>query len=224
MVGFAVHKRQRAVSADIVKEYVGVPVPTISDSMSRMAAGGTRIRPMHDGTYMAGVAITVKTRPGDNLMLQKALDIAGPGDIIVVDAGGDLTNALMGEMMATHAQGRKISGIVINGAVRDSAALRESSLPIFAAGVTHRGPYKYGPGEINVPIAIDGMVIQPGDVVVGDEDGFVCVPFEHAEHVLRAAKQQVEEEAAAMPFIRDQSRDRSWVDETLKKLGCDFVD
>ena len=222
MVGFAVHGRKRTVSAELVKEYVGVPVPTISDSMSRMTAGGCRIRPMHDGTYMAGVAITVKTRPGDNLMLQKALDIAGPGDVIVVDAGGDLTNALMGEMMATHAQGRRIAGLVINGANRDSVALRASSLPIFAAGITHRGPYKNGPGEINVPIAIDGMVIEPGDVVVGDADGFVCVPFDQAKSVLRMAKKQVEEEAAAMPLIRDQSRDRSWVDETLKKLGCVF--
>src|SRR3546814_3234911 len=125
--------------------------------MARMTAGGARLRPMHAGGVMAGPALTVKTRPGDNLMVHRALDIADPGDVIVVDAGGDLTNAIIGELMLAFAEHKRLGGIVINGAIRDYAALRAGRFPVFAAGVTHRGPYKDGPGELNVPVAIDGM-------------------------------------------------------------------
>ena len=100
--------------------------------------------------------MTVKTRPGDNLMIHKALQLAKPGDVIVVDGGGDLTNALIGEIMIGDAIQRGLGDMVIYGAVRDSAWIAERDFPVFAAGVTHRGPYKDGPGEINVPIAVEG--------------------------------------------------------------------
>ena len=128
---------------------------------------------MHAGGVLAGPAFTVKTRPGDNLMIHKALDLADAGDVIVVDGGGDLTNALIGEMMVAHAQKRGIAGLVLNGSIRDYDAIHAGTYPVFAAGITHRGPYKDGPGEINVPIAIDGMVIEPGDLIVGDGDGLL---------------------------------------------------
>ena len=104
----------------------------------------------------------MKTRPGDNLMIHKALMLAQPGDVIVVDGGGDLTNALFGEIMVATAVKIGVAGIVLNGAVRDSEEIGQGEFPLYAAGVTHRGPYKDGPGEINVPIAIDGMVDPPG--------------------------------------------------------------
>ena len=142
MFGFSIHKRGKAAPLRLVERFRKLPVANVSDVMSRMTAGGSRLRPMHDGTALAGVAITVKTRPGDNLMIHHAMDMAGAGDVIVVDAGGDLTNSLMGEMMAAYAVTRGIAGFVLDGAIRDAAAIRAASLPIFAAGVTHRGPYK----------------------------------------------------------------------------------
>ncbi len=108
-------------------------------------------------------------------MIHKAIALAQPGDVIVVDGGGDLTNALIGEIMVSYAATRGIAGFVIDGAIRDVDMIRAGTFPVYAAGVTHRGPYKDGPGEINVPIAIDGMVIQPGDLIVGDADGVLCV-------------------------------------------------
>src|SRR5690606_20136195 len=130
-----------------------------------------------------------------------ALDLAEPGDVIVVDAGGDLTNAIIGELMTILAQTNRIAGIVINGAIRDSGAIRKQDFPVYAAGVTHRGPYKDGPGEINVPIAIDGMMISPGDVIIGDEDGFLAVPAAEAETVLASAKKKAaSEEISAQKF------------------------
>jgi RraA family protein len=222
VIGFQICKRTRKVSADIVAKFRELPVANISDSMSRMTAAGAKLRPIHAGGVLAGPAFTVKTRPGDNLMVHKALDIAEPGDIVVVDGGGDLTNSLIGEMMTAHAQQRGIAGIVIYGAIRDYDTLHAGNYPVFAAGVTHRGPYKDGPGEINVPIAIDGMVIAPGDLVVGDGDGLVCIPYEQTAEVLKATEAKHAAELKQIEAIRAGKSDRAWVDAALTRLGVKF--
>jgi RraA family protein len=218
--GLRILKRQRAVDLALARQFLDVPVANVSDCMARMTAGGARLRPMHASGRMAGPALTVKARPGDNLMVHKALMLAQPGDVIVVDAGGDLSNALIGEIMVGDAVLKRLGGIVINGAIRDADELRRINFPVFAAGVTHRGPYKDGPGEINVPIALDGMVIAPGDLVIGDGDGLLCVPFDDAEALLHAAHQKQAVEARMVAGIADGSYDRSWVDATLTRLGC----
>ncbi|HVV39697.1 MAG TPA: RraA family protein [Nitrobacter sp.] len=220
MIGFQICKRARKVDAAIVAKFRALPVANISDSMSRMAAGGATLRPIHREGILAGPALTVKTRPGDNLMVHKAIDMAEPGDVIVVDGGGDLTNALIGEMMATQAERRGVAGFVIAGAIRDYDTLHAGAFPVYAAGVTHRGPYKDGPGEINVTIALDGMVIAPGDLIVGDGDGIVCVPFDAAADLLKAAEAKHQAETRQMAAIRNGTVDRSWVDATLTRLGC----
>ena len=222
MIGFQICKRTRKVSPDIVAKFRELPVANISDSMSRMTAAGAKLRPIHAGGVLAGPAFTVKTRPGDNLMVHKALDIAEPGDIVVVDGGGDLTNSLIGEMMTAHAQQRGIAGIVIYGAIRDYDTLHAGNYPVFAAGVTHRGPYKDGPGEINVPVAIDGMVIAPGDLVVGDGDGLVCVPYEQTAEVLKATEAKHAAELKQIEAIKAGKSDRAWVDAALTRLGVTF--
>lgn len=218
--GLRILKRQRAVDLALAHRFLDVPVANVSDCMARLTAGGARLRPMHAGGRMAGPALTVKARPGDNLMVHKALMLAHPGDVIVVDAGGDLSNALIGEIMVGDAVLKQLGGIVINGAIRDAEEIRRLNFPVFAAGITHRGPYKDGPGEINVPIAIDGMVIHPGDLVIGDGDGLLCVPFDDAEALLRAAHHKQDIEARMVAGIADGSYDRSWVDTTLSRLGC----
>ncbi len=222
--GFRILKRQRKVPADIVARFAKLPVANVSDNMSRMTAGGARLRPMHGGGGLAGPALTVKTRPGDNLMVHKAISLAEPGDVLVVDAGGDLTNAIIGEMMLMQLVGRKVAGVVINGSIRDAAFIREQKLPVFAAGVTHRGPYKSGPGEINVPIAIDGMVIEPGDLIIGDDDGLLCIPFDQTDEVLKAATAKFEAEQKQMANIKAGTHDASWVDKQLRELNCEGLD
>jgi regulator of RNase E activity RraA len=153
-------------------------------------------------------------------MVHKALDIAEPGDIVVVDASGDLSNAIIGELMVAHAAQRGLGGIVIFGAIRDSEELLEGSFPVFAAGVTHRGPYKDGPGEVNVPIAINGMVIEPGDLVCGDADGLLSVPLASIETVFEAASKKHAAETRQMENIKLGKNDRAWVDASLARLGC----
>jgi RraA family protein len=219
MIGFDIHPRARAVSSEVVEKFRPIPVANISDCMWRMTAGGARLRPMHDGTVLAGPALTVRTRPGDNLLVHKALELAQPGDVVVVDAGGDLTNAIIGEIMTTYAQTRGLAGIVINGAIRDCGAIRRGSLPVYAAGVTHRGPYKDGPGEINTVIALDGMTITPGDLILGDEDGLLCVPFEQVDAIYAAATAKQEVEARMMAEIAAGTLDTSWIDARMKAQG-----
>ncbi|NDV00494.1 RraA family protein [Pseudoroseicyclus tamaricis] len=219
-VGFRILKRTETASKELVEAFAKLPVANVSDAMSRMTAAGPSLRPMHASGGMAGVAVTVKARPGDNLMLHKAIDMAVPGDVIVVDAGGDCTNALMGELMLAHAINRGVVGFVIDGAIRDVDAFVETNLPTFAAGVTHRGPYKDGPGEINVPISLGGMVINPGDIVIGDADGVLAVPMADAEEILRKTEAKQEAETRQMEAIKAGKNDRTWVDAALTKLGC----
>ncbi|MDN3564202.1 RraA family protein [Paeniroseomonas aquatica] len=219
-VGFRILPRSREVGAEAVARFRALPVANVSDVMARMTAAGPRLRPMHGGGGMAGPALTVKTRPGDNLMIHKAIALARPGDVIVVDGGGDLTNALIGELMLAQMVRRGLGGIALNGAIRDSAAIRAQGFPVFAAGVTHRGPYKDGPGEINVPIAIDGMVIEPGDLMLGDEDGLLAVPFDAVAAVHAAATEKAAAEARQMASIEAGTHDAAWVDAALRRLGC----
>ena len=219
-IGFRILERKKKVALDIAKEFLTLPVANVSDSMWRLTAGGSRLRPMHKSGQMAGPALTVKSRPGDNLMLHKAIDMAEPGDIIVCDAGGDLTNSLMGELMLAHAIKRGVGGFVLDGAVRDVEAFLEVNLPVFAAGVSHRGPYKDGPGEINVSVAIDGMVIEPGDLVIGDWDGVLSIPLDDVESILIKTNEKQAAEAVDMAKIEAGEWDRSWVDKTLKDRGC----
>lgn len=221
-VGFRVLKRKRAVALSLAGSYRELPVANVSDSMSRMTAGGSRLRPMHASGQLSGPAITVKTRPGDNLMVHMAINIAGKGDVIVVDGGGDLTNSLIGELMVTVAVQKRIAGFVINGAIRDFSSISTQNFPVYAAGVTHRGPYKDGPGEINVPIAIDGMVVEPGDLVIGDRDGLHCVPFDMVDAVYeKALAKHKREEAAAIKNAAGTS-DRSHIEKRLVELGCEI--
>jgi RraA family protein len=218
--GLRILKRRRAVDLDLARQYLDIPVANVSDCMNRVTAGGPRLRPMHAGGRMAGPALTVKTRPGDNLMIHKALQMVKPGDIIVVDAGGDLTNSLIGEIMLGDAILQNVAGVVINGAIRDATEVAKMQMPVFAAGVTHRGPYKDGPGEINVPIAFDGMVIEPGDLIIGDDDGLLCVPYDDAASLLEAARKKRKVEEGMIAAIQAGTFDRSWVDAALQRLNC----
>lgn len=220
--GFQVLKRRQAVAPDLVARFRKIPVANISDSMSRMPAGGPALRPLHREGVLCGPAVTVKTRPGDNLLVHMALNLAQPGDVIVVDAGGGLTNAIIGERMLTYCVAKQFAGVVIQGAVRDLGWIRRMDFPVYAAGVTHRGPYKDGPGEINVPIGFGGMVIEPGDLIVGDEDGVISIPFAAAEEVCLAAEKKCKMESDTFDGIGMSDNNAAGYRAKLEELGCSF--
>jgi len=217
---YRIHTGHERTAEGLVKAFAEVPTAIISDNLHRLESAGPRIRPLQERGILAGTALTVKTRPGDNLMIHKAVDIAQPGDVIVVDGGGDLTNALIGELILTYARDKGVNGFVVNGAARDVDFILSGDYPVYAAGVTHRGPYKDGPGTVNGPISIDGMQICPGDVIIGDMDGVVSIPRLIADAVLEQALLQVERERKILAAIASKSWDRDWVDETLRARGC----
>lgn len=226
-MGFRVLRGHERAEQAMVRAFADIPTSIISDNLGRVVGAGPGVRPYHrfDGSAgrLAGTALTVRTRPGDNLMIHKAADEAQPGDVIVVEAGGDLTNALIGELIVSHARSRGVAGFVVDGAVRDLDVLGVDTYPVFGAGVTHRGPYKDGPGEVGVTIALDGMVIDAGDIIIGDQDGVVSIPKALAETTLAAARKQVEAEAATQAAIQGDGWDRSWVDRILKERGCEGI-
>jgi RraA family protein len=217
-LGFRILPRKASLSAELISQFERVVTPHISDNLHR-ASGVLGLQAFHRGRKLVGTAFTVKTRAGDNLMIHKALDLIQPGDVLVVDGSGDVTNALVGELMMMSAQKKGVAGFVIDGAVRDVGAFRDADFPCYARGVTHRGPYKEGPGEINVPISIGGAVVQPGDLIVGDEDGLVAIPADHAEQVLVLARRQYEKEEAIKAAIANGTYDKSWVDQLLAAKG-----
>ncbi len=186
----------------LIEAFRPAPTSVISDNLARLP-GAVGLRPFHRGGQLVGTAFTVRTRPGDNLAVHKALEYVGPGDVIVVDGGGDETRALIGEIMLNIAQYRGAAGYVIDGAIRDAGAIAASDFPVFARAAIHRGPYKSGPGEINVPVSIGGSVIAPGDIVVGDEDGVVAFSPAIAPALLEAVQAQIKREADTIVAIRE---------------------
>ncbi len=161
---------------------------------------------------MAGTAVTVRTRGGDNLTILRAFEYCRPGDVMVVDCGADVTNAVVGGILTYYAATIQLSGMVIDGAIRDVAEIRERDFPVYARGVNHRGPYKDGPGEINVPVSIGGMVVNPGDIIVGDEDGLLAFAPSEAAFVIEKALAQGRKEAETMLAMKEGRWDRSFID------------
>ena len=217
-IGFRILPRV-ATDPALAQLFAGLPASNIGDTLSRMD-GAWGLVPYHKpGVQLLGSALTVRVRPGDNLMIHKALQMGQPGDVLVIDGGGALDRALFGDIMKNVAKMRGFAGIVIDGAIRDVSAYRNDDFPCYARGVCHRGPYKDGPGEINVPVAIGGMVVHPGDVVVGDDDGVLFIRPADAPAVAKAARAKFAAEEATFDSIRKRTYDDRWIDELLRAKG-----
>lgn len=173
----------------VLEMFRGLPASNINDEMHRLFCMHDYIRLLNpqNAVHMVGTALTVKAPIGDNLFFHKALDMAQEGDIIVVDGGSGCNRSLAGEIMLRFAQKKKIAGIVVDGCLRDLDGIKKLTMPVYAKGITPQGPYKNGPGEINVPIACGGQVVFPGDIIVGDMDGIVVIRREDGLKVAQAA-------------------------------------
>ncbi|MFO8059069.1 MAG: RraA family protein, partial [Bacillota bacterium] len=159
----------------------------------------------------------------DNLMLHKAVDMFRPGDVLVVDTGGDRSRAVIGGLMGRRAQSMGLAGLVVDGLVRDIQDLRSLGLGVWARGVTPAGPYKNGPGEIGFPVSIGGIPINAGDLIVADDDGVICVRYEDMSEVLSAAQAVVTRESNTLEGLKKGvTPDRTWVDSTLECKGCEW--
>ncbi len=218
--GYRINPRVPGPEAEVVEAFKSIPVAAIGDSMSRNV-GTLGLRQYHArlDAVLCGPAVTVRVRPGDNLMIHKALMMVQPGDVLVIDGGGDVSQALVGGLMRTTCVARKLAGLVIDGAIRDLCEWAEDGMPIFARGHTHRGPSKDGPGEINVPVSCAGMAVLPGDLIVGDADGLIAVPAADAAEILQRSRAHLVKEAAIRESNREGTADPERFDAVLRAKG-----
>jgi regulator of RNase E activity RraA len=218
--GYRINPRAAGPAAEIVAAFKELPVAAIGDSMSRNV-GTVGLRQYHArlDSVLCGPAVTVRVRPGDNLMIHKALMMVQPGDVLVIDGGGDVSQALVGGLMRTTCLFKKLAGLVIDGAIRDLTEWAEDGMPIFAKGHTHRGPSKDGPGEVNVPVSCAGLVVMPGDLIVGDADGVIAVPAAEAADVLLKTRAHLVKEAKIRETNRTGSADPERFDAVLREKG-----
>ena len=218
--GYRINPRVDGPSTEIIEAFKSIPVAAIGDSMSRNV-GTLGLRQYHAklDTVLCGPAVTVRVRPGDNLMIHKALMMVQPGDVLVIDGGGDVSQALVGGLMRTTCVARKLAGLVIDGAIRDLCEWAEDGMPIFARAHTHRGPSKDGPGEINVPVSCAGMAVLPGDLIVGDADGVIAVPAADAVDILQRSLAHLGKEAAIRETNRTGTADPERFDAVLRAKG-----
>ena len=218
--GYRINPRVQGPDKEFIEAFRSIPVPVAGDCSGR-SLGAIGLRAYHGNpqTVLCGPAITVRIRPGDNLMIHKAMLMAQPGDIIVIDGGGDVSQALVGGLMRTTAIARKLGGFVIDGAIRDLVEWAEGGMPIFAKGNTHRGPSKDGPGMINVPVSCSGLVVNPGDLVLGDADGVIAVPVEDLSWLLAAAQAHLKKEATIRAQNASGNSDVERFDSMLRQKG-----
>ncbi len=221
-LGFQVRTTIERPSKRLIEYFKAFETTDISDLLNRMYTMHYGISNLCNDKSLVGPAITVKLFPGDNLMLHKALDVAEPGDVVVVDTSGSDRNAVFGDLIANKALHRGIAGFVIDGLIRDLDGVKETGLPVYARGVTSFGPLHRGPGELNYTISCGGIVVNPGDIISADTSGVVVV----AQHVAQNAALKLKAHHARMEqYVSDVKRgifSNEWVDRQLMADGCQF--
>ncbi|HVS36428.1 MAG TPA: hypothetical protein VMS17_12755 [Gemmataceae bacterium] len=205
-------------------EFRRFPTPDISDLLNRLYAVDPAIKCLTGSHHqLVGPACTVKVFPGDNLMVHKSLDVAKPGDVVVIDAGRSYMNAVLGDLISTKAKHLKIAGFVVDGLVRDLPDIIDLDYPVFARGTTPVGPLHRGPGEVNFPICCGGVVVNPGDIVVADAAGVVVVPKEIAAELLERLQRHEQANAAYLAAVKRGDFSNAWVDRLLKEHDCPML-
>jgi regulator of RNase E activity RraA len=219
--GFRIRTEWERPDREIVTGLGAFETPVISDLMNRLYSMEPAIRPQtHPDLGLVGPALTVKVFPGDNLMVHKSLDVAQPGDVVVIDASSSALTAVLGDLISTKARHRGIAGFIVDGLVRDLPAIRDlGDFPVFSRGVTPIGPLHRGPGEIGHPIACGGIVVNPGDVIVGDLNGIVVVPRDIADDLLQRLTERKAAEADYTAAVARGEFNNAWVDALLERNG-----
>ena len=217
-LGFRVLPSPPRLDRDLVERFRGLASPNLADAMGRFNFMDPGIQ-SRSGLPMCGLAVTVNCRPADNLMVHKALQIAEPGDVVVVSTCGNVTSAVFGELMCHTAVAAGLGGSVVDGAIRDVEGIARLGLPAFSRAVCAGGCDKDGPGEINVPISCGGAVVSPGDIVVGDRDGVVIVARSNAEEVFQLVTELMERERARIAEIAAGGLFKAEIDVSLRKKG-----
>lgn len=218
--GFMIRTDFPRLPEELVNGFAEFPTTDVSDVLNRLYAMNGNIRNQINDRELLGPACTVKLYPGDNLMVHKALDIARPGDVVVVDCSGAMSNAVLGDLVANKAKHRGIAGYIVDGLIRDLDGIIETGLPVYARGVTPFGPLHRGPGEINTPIACGGVVVNPGDIIKADSTGIAVIPRDNAAEILQRLRDSRDQLANYVASVKRGVFSNAWVDEQLRENGC----
>lgn len=212
-------------AAQVVESYrnlmneTGFLTGNVGDCLGRGAAMNSRIKSLAPGMKIVGPAFTVRLPPPDNLMIHKALAMIKPGDVLVIDAGGDHSWGLLGFLMISTAIKLGVAGMVVDGCIRDAQETRKSGFPVFCAGLSPNGPFKEGPGEVNFPISCGGQVVYPGDMIIADDDGVVVLKQDFAETIIDDVYKVIRREENRLKEIAAGQVIRPGIDEILEQKG-----
>ena len=219
--GFRIRNDIERPDPETVAAFHAFDTPAISDMMNRLYTMKPTIQALTDpNVKLIGPACTVKVYPGDNLMVHKSLDILQPGDVVVVDTSASTMTAVLGDLISTKARHRGAAGFLVDGLIRDLPGIRAlGDFPVFGQGVTPIGPLHRGPGEINFPIAAGGIVVQPGDLIVGDANGVVVVPRDIADDLLLRLTERANAESSYTSAVARGDFSNAWVDALLRENG-----
>jgi 4-hydroxy-4-methyl-2-oxoglutarate aldolase len=200
-------------------------VATVHEALGRIGLLGTGLRPIQQDARLGGTAVTVLCWPGDNLMCHVAVEQCRPGDVLVVTTTSPCTDGMFGELLATSLRSRGVRGLVTETGVRDVADLRRMGFPVWSAAVSAQGTVKSTAGAVNVPIVVGGQLVRPGDAVLADDDGVLCVPRADVARGLVAARERVAKEAAARAAFQggELGLDRYGLRSKLAELGVRYV-
>lgn len=223
--GFTIVKSIDRADKYLVEQFRGLATANISDVQGKQNTLDARIKPIYTPMEpLCGTAFTVKARPGDNLLATKAIHMARPGDVVVISGGFDMALSVWGGVMSSMAKQKGIAGVVTDGLVRDVAETREVGLAVFSIGLTPVGPTKEGAGQINLPISCGSVIVNPGDIVVGDEDGVVVVRKEEAAFVLERTHARMELERTWFAQIACGEAILEDTDDDLRARGAEIID
>ena len=226
-VGKRIYLKRNMPDPEIMMQFKNIPASNTADCMGRSCAMNPRIHLVSSpkDQMMVGPAFTVKCRAGDNLALHAALNLCNEGDVLVVSNEEDNTRALMGEVMMAYLYlQKKVAGIVLDGPIRDIDEIGKWDFPVYATGTTPGGPYKEGPGEVNVPIACGGISVEPGDIILADADGVIVIPRNDAAVILEDAKKFQAADEGKLEKTRQGTINRGWVDKALADKDFEFID
>ena len=226
-VGKRIYLKREMPDPEIMTQFKTIPASNTADVMNRSCAMNPRIRLVSQpkDQMMVGPAFTVKCRAGDNLTLHAALNLCQEGDVLVVSNEEDNTRALMGEVMMAYLRyTKKIAGIVLDGPIRDIDEIGQWDFPVYCTGTTPGGPYKEGPGEINVPISCGGISVNPGDIILADPDGIIVIPRLDAAVILEDAKKFQAADEKKLVAAKDGTANRAWVEKSLAEKGYEIID
>jgi regulator of RNase E activity RraA len=224
IVGFRIFLNTPRPAEELIAPFRDAPTGDVCDAMDRLNALDYRIKPLDPAARLCGPALTVRTRPGDNLMVWKALDVARPGDVLVIATYGFTATSTFGENVVKVAKAKGLAGVVSDGLCRDSSGIRATGLPTFALGAVPSSPGKDGPGEIGGPVSCGGAAVLAGDLVVGDEDGVVAVPLADLAAVAERLSTIAAKEARTAADIAAGLLIPTWVDAILTEKGCEVID